>query len=107
MARALSDRVMGPPGKVKMSQDLDEALKWWAGHIDTRTWPHLPTLADAYLRPITLRTPRVSPLLVWPPQERIEVGEEITYDYKFELETDDSKRIPCSCGTAKCNGFLN
>jgi len=35
------------------------------------------------------------------------VGEEITYDYKFELETDESKRIPCSCGTAKCSGFLN
>ena len=40
-------------------------------------------------------------------KERIEVGEEITYDYKFELETDESKRIPCSCGTSKCNGFLN
>jgi len=40
-------------------------------------------------------------------KERIEVGEEITYDYKFELETDPSKRIPCSCGSAKCTGYLN
>ena len=40
-------------------------------------------------------------------KERIEIGEEITYDYKFEREEDETKRIPCSCGTGKCTGFLN
>lgn len=34
----------------------------------------------------------------------IEVGEEITYDYKFPLEDD---KIPCYCGAEKCRGFLN
>ncbi|CAO3587513.1 unnamed protein product [Absidia cylindrospora] len=34
----------------------------------------------------------------------IEPGEEITYDYKFPLETD---KIPCLCGSKSCNGTLN
>ena len=28
----------------------------------------------------------------------IEPGEEITYDYKFDRDEDESKRIPCRCG---------
>jgi len=39
--------------------------------------------------------------------ERIETGEEITYDYKFEFEEDESERIPCCCGSKGCRGFLN
>ena len=35
---------------------------------------------------------------------KIEVGEEICYDYKFPLE--DAK-IPCNCGAMKCRGFMN
>lgn len=31
----------------------------------------------------------------------IEVGEEITYDYKFPLEAD---KIPCHCGSKFCKG---
>ena len=43
--------------------------------------------------------------LIW--QERIEQGEEITYDYKFDRDEDESKRIPCRCGAVRCFGFLN
>ena len=34
-------------------------------------------------------------------------GEEITYDYKFDRDEDESKRIPCRCGAVRCFGFLN
>lgn len=34
-------------------------------------------------------------------------GEELSYDYKFEPEFDESKRIPCNCGSANCRGFMN
>ena len=37
----------------------------------------------------------------------IEVGEEITYDYKFDREEDSSQRIPCRCGARKRSGYLN
>ncbi|PVU92550.1 hypothetical protein BB559_003681 [Furculomyces boomerangus] len=36
----------------------------------------------------------------------IEIGDEITYDYKFSYEDSDEK-IPCLCGSATCRGFLN
>ncbi|KAF0979969.1 hypothetical protein FDP41_001122 [Naegleria fowleri] len=36
--------------------------------------------------------------------KRIEIGEEITYDYKFPLEEN---KIPCHCGSAKCKKWLN
>jgi hypothetical protein len=35
---------------------------------------------------------------------RIEVGEEVTYDYKFPFEDE---KIPCHCGSAKCKKWLN
>ena len=34
-------------------------------------------------------------------------GHEICYDYKFDLENDTSKRIPCNCGSKKCGGYMN
>ncbi|KAJ1961730.1 Histone-lysine N-methyltransferase setd1b [Dipsacomyces acuminosporus] len=34
----------------------------------------------------------------------IQVGEEITYDYKFPPE---DVKIPCLCGSANCRGYLN
>ena len=34
-------------------------------------------------------------------------NEELTYDYKFERETDDKERIPCLCGAPNCKGYLN
>ena len=38
----------------------------------------------------------------------IEVGEEITYDYKFDLEEDRSNAIPCMCGAgSKCGKVWN
>ncbi len=37
----------------------------------------------------------------------IRAGEELCYDYKFPLEYDESKRIPCFCGARECRGFMN
>ena len=37
----------------------------------------------------------------------INPGEELSYDYKFDAEFDESKRIPCNCRTPDCRGFLN
>eukprot|EP00578_Thalassiosira_sp_NH16_P012517 CAMPEP_0181126366 /NCGR_PEP_ID=MMETSP1071-20121207/27587_1 /TAXON_ID=35127 /ORGANISM="Thalassiosira sp., Strain NH16" /LENGTH=1274 /DNA_ID=CAMNT_0023211955 /DNA_START=204 /DNA_END=4025 /DNA_ORIENTATION=+ len=34
-------------------------------------------------------------------------GEELSYDYKFALEYDPAKRIPCHCGSLECRGFMN
>ncbi|XP_054619585.1 histone-lysine N-methyltransferase 2B isoform X2 [Dunckerocampus dactyliophorus] len=33
-------------------------------------------------------------------------GEELTYDYKFPIEDDESK-LHCNCGTRRCRRFLN
>lgn len=40
-------------------------------------------------------------------KRKIMVGEELCYDYKFQLECDEKKRIPCYCGARKCKGFMN
>ena len=40
-------------------------------------------------------------------KERIEIGEEITYDYKFDYEEDRTNAIQCCCGSRKCTGYLN
>jgi len=37
---------------------------------------------------------------------RIEKGEELTYDYKFEFE-DDSSKIACLCGAVNCRKWMN
>lgn len=37
----------------------------------------------------------------------IDANEELTYDYKFERESNDTERIPCLCGAATCKGYLN
>lgn len=37
----------------------------------------------------------------------IAANEELTYDYKFERETDEGERLPCLCGAPSCKGFLN
>ncbi|SCV02829.1 LAME_0H05556g1_1 [Lachancea meyersii CBS 8951] len=37
----------------------------------------------------------------------IAANEELTYDYKFERETDDEERLPCHCGAPSCKGYLN
>ncbi|KAI6214634.1 hypothetical protein M3Y94_00291700 [Aphelenchoides besseyi] len=36
----------------------------------------------------------------------IKAGEELTYDYQFELE-DDSEKIQCLCGAPNCNKWMN
>lgn len=37
-------------------------------------------------------------------RRRIDMDEEITYDYKFPYEEE---KIPCLCGAVSCRGFLN
>lgn len=37
----------------------------------------------------------------------VDANEELTYDYKFERETNDNERIPCLCGAPGCKGYLN
>jgi len=37
----------------------------------------------------------------------IKAGEELCYDYKFDLEYDPQKRIPCICRAPECRGFMN
>ncbi|XP_067143136.1 histone-lysine N-methyltransferase 2C-like isoform X4 [Centruroides vittatus] len=37
---------------------------------------------------------------------RITRGEELTYDYKFEVE-DDQHKIPCLCGAPNCRKWMN
>jgi len=34
-------------------------------------------------------------------------GEEVTYDYKFAREEDESRRIACRCGAKGCRGWMN
>ena len=34
-------------------------------------------------------------------------GEELCYDYKFPIEMDPTKRLPCGCGSIECRGFMN
>ena len=33
-------------------------------------------------------------------------GEELTYDYKFDIE-DESSKLECHCGTTNCKKYLN
>jgi histone-lysine N-methyltransferase SETD1 len=33
--------------------------------------------------------------------------EELTYDYKFPLETNPDDKVPCNCSAPKCTGFMN
>jgi histone-lysine N-methyltransferase MLL1 len=35
---------------------------------------------------------------------RIVTGEELTYDYKFDIEDN---KIPCGCGAKKCRKYMN
>lgn len=37
----------------------------------------------------------------------IAANEELTYDYKFERETNDDERVRCLCGAPGCKGYLN
>ncbi|KAJ8906395.1 hypothetical protein NDN08_002888 [Rhodosorus marinus] len=46
------------------------------------------------------------PKIVFYSKRRLAPGEEITYDYKFELEDDDEK-ISCLCRSKNCRGYLN
>ncbi|KAI6645989.1 Histone-lysine N-methyltransferase MLL3 [Oopsacas minuta] len=39
-------------------------------------------------------------------QQKIILGEELTYDYKFEYE-DTAYKIPCLCGSASCRKWMN
>ena len=47
------------------------------------------------------------PRIVLYSKRAIAPGEEITYNYKFDVDEDESLRIPCRCGARACKGFLN
>jgi histone-lysine N-methyltransferase SETD1 len=34
-------------------------------------------------------------------------AEELCYDYKFDMEYDESKRVECHCASPECRGFMN
>ena len=36
----------------------------------------------------------------------IKVGEELSYDYGYELDSDDFRDRVCKCGSKKCIGFI-
>jgi hypothetical protein len=40
-------------------------------------------------------------------KREIAASEELTYDYHFPLETDLKKRVPCSCCSENCRGYMN
>jgi len=40
-------------------------------------------------------------------QRDIDFNEEITYDYQFPLELNLAARVPCSCQSEACRGFMN
>merc|ERR1712194_821641 len=40
-------------------------------------------------------------------QRDIAPMEELTYDYQFPLEVNMNERIPCSCNSELCRGFMN
>ncbi|VDP83436.1 unnamed protein product [Echinostoma caproni] len=40
-------------------------------------------------------------------KRNIEKGEELTYDYKFDIEEDRWDRIPCLCGASNCRQWMN
>lgn len=40
-------------------------------------------------------------------KRNIEKGEELTYDYKFDIEEDRWDRIPCLCGSTNCRQWMN
>ena len=40
-------------------------------------------------------------------KRNIDFNEELSYDYQFPLELDLSARIPCTCQSDNCRGFMN
>ena len=40
------------------------------------------------------------------PNETFDVAKRYVYDYKFNLEEDQCKRIPCHCGAVNYRGFM-
>eukprot|EP00963_Diacronema_lutheri_P000900 scaffold56_cov390-Pavlova_lutheri.AAC.12 len=44
--------------------------------------------------------------LVFFARRNIKVGEELTFDYRFEKE-DEASKIPCYCGAPNCRGTMN
>uniref|UniRef100_A0A6B2L1I7 [histone H3]-lysine(4) N-trimethyltransferase n=1 Tax=Arcella intermedia TaxID=1963864 RepID=A0A6B2L1I7_9EUKA len=58
---------------------------------------------NCYAKVITVGTQKK---IVIYSQRDIHAGEEITYDYKFDIEPEEMK-ISCLCGSKKCRGTLN
>lgn len=69
-----------------------------ANHLLPSSWHQKP---NCYAKIIVVEGDKKIVLYALNP---IEVGEELTYDYKFPKEDD---KIPCLCGAAHCRGTLN
>ncbi len=39
-------------------------------------------------------------------KRRIEQGEELCYDYKFQYEADVTQKVRCNCGARNCSGWM-
>ncbi|KAK4533719.1 hypothetical protein CCYA_CCYA18G4601 [Cyanidiococcus yangmingshanensis] len=48
-----------------------------------------------------------SPHILFYSRRAISIGEEITYDYHFDVEDDAAEKIPCMCGAPNCRHYLN
>ena len=44
--------------------------------------------------------------LVWCARRDIAAGEELTYDYRFAEDDEESSRMQCLCGAPNCRGLL-
>ena len=63
--------------------------------------PSLPPLPNCYAKVISFGMQKQ--IVIYSKRD-IELGEEITYDYKFPIEDE---KIPCLCGAPNCRGTLN
>ncbi|KAF5836564.1 Mll protein [Dunaliella salina] len=39
-------------------------------------------------------------------KRRILPGEELTYDYKFQMEEDPARKVACNCGARNCRKWM-
>ncbi|BAF05664.1 Os01g0655300, partial [Oryza sativa Japonica Group] len=40
-------------------------------------------------------------------KKNVSAGEELTYDYLFDPDEADDRKVPCLCQTANCRKFMN
>lgn len=46
--------------------------------------------------------------IVFVARRDVSIGEELTFDYRFEKDSEKgAEKIPCFCGAPTCRGFMN